>query len=199
MAEVKEAAKPKTGDGDGHAQAKAKEKAGTTAVVAKSESATPFAFIRRFAEEMDQLFEDFGVESRWRMPSFLTRGHELLRREAGFIPAKWSPRVDVVEREGRFVVRADLPGLSKDDVKVEISDHLLTIHGERKEEKKEEREGCRYSECSYGNFYRAIPLPEGVEASKASADFRQGVLEVSMPSTAAAAQKPRRIEVQEKK
>lgn len=195
MAELKEAPKPKTENGP----AQAKEIVQKPAAAPKSASATPFAFIRRFAEDMDQLFEDFGVESRWHMPSFLTRGHELLRREAGFVPAEWSPRVDVVERDGRFVVRADLPGLSKDEVKVELSDHLLTIQGERKQEKKEEREGCRYSECMYGSFYRAIPLPEGADPSKATAEFRHGVLEVTMPSTAPAAQKARRIEIQEKK
>ena len=65
------------------------------------------------------------------MPSLLTRGHEFFRREAGFAPGIWSPRVDVIEREGQFVVRADLPGLSKDDVKVEVLEDMLTIQGER--------------------------------------------------------------------
>ena len=123
----------------------------------------PFAFMRRFASEMDRLFEDFGLGTRMHIPRFISRGHELLRREAGLVPAEWSPRINVLQREGKFVVRADLPGLSKDDVKVEVSDDLITIQGERKHEKKEEREGYCYSECSFGSFYRAIPMPEGAE------------------------------------
>ena len=94
----------------------------------------------------------------------------------------------MLEREGQVVVRADLPGMSKDDIKVEVSDGLLTIQGERKNEKKEEREGYCYSECSFGTFYRAIPLPEGAEASKATADFRNGVLEVTVPAISPAAE-----------
>src|SRR5579883_1986478 len=98
MSEVKEAPKPKTGNG------------------------SPFTFRRRFAEVLDQPFEEFGLQSGWHLPSFLTRGHELLRRETGFVPAEWSPKVDVLQREGQFVVHADLPGLSKDGIKVEVND-----------------------------------------------------------------------------
>ena len=76
------------------------------------------------------------------------------------------------------------PGLSKDDIKVEITEDMLSIQGERKQEKKEEREGYFYNECSYGSFYRAVPLPEGVDASKATAEFRNGVLEIAMPAPA---------------
>jgi HSP20 family protein len=160
---------------------------------------SPFAFMRRFAEEMDHLFEEFGFQSGWHMPSFVTRGRELLRRGSGLVPAEWSPKIDVLEREGQFVVRADLPGMSKEDVKVEVTDDLVTIHRERKQEKKEERKGYCYSECSYGSFYRAIPLPEGADPSKATAEFRKGVLEVTVPATTPPEQKARRLEVQETK
>ena len=146
--------------------------------------------MRRFAEEMDHLFEDFGFGSGSRLPSALTRGRELLRREAGLIPAEWSPRVDIQERDGQLVVRADLPGLSKDDIKVEIKEDMLSIQGERKQEKKEEREGYFYNECSYGSFYRAVPLPEGVDASKATAEFHNGVLEIAMPAPARPRRRP---------
>jgi len=195
MAEVKEAPKPKTENGPGQMR----DIAPRTSTTALTTNGSPFAFMRRFAEEMDRLFEDFGLESGWHMPRFLSRGRELLRREAGFVPAQWSPRVDVLEREGHFVVRADLPGLSKEDVKVEVSDNMLTIQGERKQEKKEEREGYCYSECSYGSFYRAIPLPEGAEPSKATAEFRKGVLEVAVPAPSRPEQKARRLEVREGK
>jgi HSP20 family protein len=195
MGDVKEAPKPKTETGPGQMR----DIAPRTSTAPLTSTGSPFTFLRRFAQEMDQLFEGFGLESGFHMPRLLSRSHELFRREAGFVPAEWSPRVDVLEREGQFVVRADLPGLSKDDVKVEVSDNLLTIQGERKQEKKEERQGCCYNECSYGSFYRAIPLPEGIDASKATADFRKGVLEVTMPAPSRPGQKTRSIEIQEQK
>jgi HSP20 family protein len=195
MAELKEAPKPKTEDGPGQTKDIAPR---TTAAPMKS-SGSPFGYMRRFAEEMDRLFEDFGLQTGWRMPSILTRGHELLRREAGFVPGDWSPQIDVLERDGQFLVHADLPGLSKEDIKVDITDDLLAIQGERKQHKKEEREGYCYSECSHGSFYRAIPLPAGAEASKATAQFHNGVLEIAMPAPVQAGKKARRLEVREGK
>jgi len=138
---------------------------------------TPFAMMRRLAEEMDHAFEDFGFQSRWHLPSLFTRGRELLRRETGMIPAEWSPRVEVLEKEGQFVVRAELPGMSKDDVKVEVTDGLLTIAGERKQEKKEEREGTAIanaamaasiaaSRCLKGRTPRRQPLTSSTGCSK---------------------------------
>jgi len=196
MAEVKEAPKPKTANGPGQTKDIVPP---TSTTPMRSYGSSPFAFMRRFAEEMDHLFEDFGLQSGRHLPRFLSRGRELLRREAGLVPAEWSPRVDVLEREGQFVVRADLPGLSREDIKVEVSDDLLTIQGERTHEEKEEREGYCYSERSYGSFYRAIPLPEGAEASKATADFRKGVLEVTVPAPSRPEPKARRLEVREGK
>jgi HSP20 family protein len=161
-------------------------------------SDNPFAFMRRFAREMNHLFEDVGLESGWHMPSLMRRSRKLLGR-GEFASLEWSPRVDVVHREGRLVIRADLPGLTKDDFKVEVGDDAITIEGERKQEKKEEREGCYYSECSYGSFFRAIPLPEGADASKATAEFRNGVLEVIVPAPKVPESKARRLEVKEAK
>lgn len=172
--------------------------AATEAPAAPTRAGNPFAFLRRFAEDMDRLMEDFGMERGLHVPGFLTRGHELLRREAGLTEADWSPRVDVCERDGRFLVRADLPGLTRDEIHVELTHDMLTIRGERKREVKEEREGTRYSECSYGRFYRGIPLPEGVDTSKATAEFRGGVLEVAMPAPKPKAAEPRRLTVVEK-
>jgi HSP20 family protein len=197
MVEIKDAPRPKTDN------AKAAEPSKgiaprPPAVPAKGQ-AHPFAFMRRFAEEMDRLFEDFGVGFGVHMPRALTRGHELLRRETGLIPAEWSPRVEILEREGQLVVRADLPGMTKDDIKVDVTDDLVTLSGERKQEKKEEREGYLYNECSYGSFYRAVPLPEGADASKATAQFRNGVLEVLIPAPSRPAPKTRRLEVREGK
>jgi HSP20 family protein len=192
MAEVKEAPRPKTDAARAQGKGTEVERRSATSVAGDGHS---LAFMHRFAEEMERLFEDFGL----RLPGFVGRGRELLRREAGLIPAEWSPRIDVLERDGRFLVRADLPGLSKDDIQVEATGDLLTIRGERKQEKTERREGYTYSECSYGSFYRAIPLPEGVDASKATAEFRNSVLEVSMPAPRRPETQGRRLEIHEKK
>lgn len=159
--------------------------------------ASPFVTMRRLAEEMDRIFEDFGLNLGLRQPNLLTRGHELLRREAGLIPAEWSPHVDILRREGQLVVRADLPGMARDDIKVEITPEALTIQGERKHEEKGEREGWLYNERSFGRFYRSIPLPEGIDPAKAAAEFRDGVLEVVMPAPATAEPRARRLEVKQ--
>jgi len=197
MAELKEAPKQTNGNAKGQTMDIAHSMPPTTPVALQG--GTPFEFMRRFAEEMDHLFEDFGYGFGRRLPSALTRGRELLRREVGLIPAEWSPRVEIQQRNGQLVVRADLPGLSKDDIKVEIKEDTLSIQGERKQEKKEEREGHFYNECSYGSFYRAIPLPEGVDASKANAEFKNGVLEVTMPAPSRPETKARKLEVREGK
>jgi HSP20 family protein len=159
----------------------------------------PLAMMRQFAEEADRLLDEFGVGMRFHVPGFLSRGHELFRRETGLVPAAWSPRVDVIERDGKFMIRADLPGLSKDDIKVEIHHDMVTIEGERRSETKEEREGYLYSECSHGHFYRAIPLPDGIDTSKVSAEFHKGVLEVTMPAPPVSKSQSKRLEINEKK
>lgn len=207
MPEVKEAPRPKVE----RAQEPAKEsmslaerEARRAARLARRASSmalragSPFAFIRRFAEEMDHLFEDFGVDLGLHMPGVPARGLER-RGGAGAAMAEWSPHIDVKEQDGRILVRADLPGLTKDDINIEVTEDTLTIQGERKEEKKEEREGYSYSECSYGRFYRAIPLPDGVDPAKATAEFQGGVLEVSIPFPPHPEAQARRIEVREKK
>jgi HSP20 family protein len=152
----------------------------------------PLGFVRRMAEEMDRLFEDFGLPR----PGFV--GRPMLRREFGPLVAEWIPTIDIREAEGQLIVQADLPGLTKDDVKVELTGELLTIQGERKVEKKEERAGYAYSECRYGSFFRAIPLPEGVDTSKATAKFRDGVLEIAMPAPRRSVPQARRLEIQTK-
>ena len=195
MAELKEAPKPKTENGTGQT----KDVAPRTAAAPMKSTGSPYAYMRRFAEEMDHLFEKFGLQTGFRMPSALTRGHELLRREAGFVPGEWSPRIDVVERDGQFLVRADLPGMSKEDVKVDVVEDMLTIQGERKHCTKEEREGYFYNECNYGSFYRTVPLPAGADTSRATAQFQNGVLEVVMPAAPEVGKKARRVEIRDTK
>jgi HSP20 family protein len=192
MTELKEAPKPKTGNGPGQMKPVAPQ-----ATAPQKTYAAPFAFMRRFTEEMDRFFEDFGLEAGWFTPRLLTRGRELRGREVELARAEWTPRIEVFEREGQWVVRAELPGMTREEVKVEVARDHITLEGERKEEKKEEREGYYYGETRYGTFYRAIPLPEGVDTTKARAEFRKGVLEVVMPLVTPPEAKPRRLEVHE--
>jgi len=154
---------------------------------------SPFAFMRRFSEEMDRLFEDFGFGRNWLAPSF---GREFFPAGFGeFGRTAWSPQVEVFERGGKYIVRADLPGLTKDDVKVEVTDDAITISGERKSEHEEKGEGYYRSERSYGSFHRRIPLPEGVTADDADATFRDGVLEIAMQAPQRQEQRSRRLEI----
>lgn len=127
---------------------------------------SPFELMRRFTEEMDRAFEGWGLAHNW---GFSSEG------------TVWSPVVEVFERDNNLVVRAELPGLNKDDVKVEMTDNGLVIQGERKREHEEKGEGFYRSERSYGHFYRLIPLPEGANADQARAQFENGILEVSVP------------------
>lgn len=111
--------------------------------------------------------------------------------------AVWSPQVEIFERDNKLVVRADLPGLNKDDIRVELQDNVLTIEGERRQEREEEKEGYHRSERSYGSFYRSIPLPEGTTGQNVKASFRDGVLEVTMDAPKRPERKGRRIEISE--
>lgn len=140
---------------------------------------SPFAMMRRFREEMDRLFEDFSFGGRSLMPSF---GRDLFSRTLGDFggEAMWSPQVEMFERGDKLVVRADLPGMNKDDVKVEVTDDAVTISGERRSEHEEKQEGFYRSERSYGSFFRRIPLPEGINTEDANATFNNGVLEIEM-------------------
>src|SRR5207245_93860 len=103
---------------------------------------------------------------------------------------------EVFERNNQLVVRADLPGLTKDDINVDIDDDRITIRGERQSEHEEDEKGFYRSERSYGSFYRSVPLPQGVDAEQAKADFKNGVLEITMPLPAKKSS-GRRIEIGE--
>jgi len=150
-------------------------------------SASPFSFMRRFSEEMDRLFEDFGFG-----PSFSGFGGSLMPRSE-FGQAAWAPQIEMFERDNKLVVRADLPGLSKEDIKVEVANDYLTIEGERRREHEETKEGRYRSERSYGHFYRSIPLPAGVDSKDVNATFHDGVLEVTMPAPPSQEARGRRI------
>jgi HSP20 family protein len=140
---------------------------------------SPFAMMNHFVQEMDRLFEGFGF-GRGLAP--FARGGLWPGRFAEGGQAAWSPQIEVFEREGQIIVRADLPGMNKDDVKVDITDDALTIQGERKHEHEQCDESFCHTERSFGHFYRSIPLPDGVDADQAKASFRDGVLEITVPA-----------------
>lgn len=127
----------------------------------------PFAMLTRMTSDFDRLFEGWG----W--PAF---------RAGGIAEtAAWAPSLDLFEKDNRLVAKLDLPGMKKEDVKVEVADGYLTISGERKEEKEEKEKNFYRCEREYGSFYRAIPLPKGANVADVKAAFENGVLEVSVP------------------
>lgn len=123
----------------------------------------PFALMREFTKEMDRTFS----------PSW---GEELA-------PGAWAPTIEVNQANGNLMIAAELPGIKTEDVKVEVTNDALTIQGERKHEKKEEKEGVYRSERSYGRFYRTIPLPDGSKTDQIKAEMKNGVLEIKIPVT----------------
>jgi HSP20 family protein len=148
-------------------------------------SYTPFGMMRRFADEMDRMFEGFGFPSMERFgKSFGSWGME-----------RFSPQIDIFERDSKLIVRADLPGMTKDDINVEVTEDAVVIEGERKYEHEQNVKGIYRSERSYGHFRREIPLPEGVKTENATANFKNGVLEVTFDA-AQAARNRKRLEIQ---
>ncbi|MBI3743626.1 MAG: Hsp20/alpha crystallin family protein [Chloroflexi bacterium] len=106
-----------------------------------------------------------------------------------------APNIDVFEREGQLVVHADVPGIKREDINVEVDGDMLIIRGSRAEAKKVEKKNYFLSERSSGEFYRSFPLPEGVEAKDIKATLNDGVLEVAMPNPKPQTSKKTAIEV----
>ena len=106
---------------------------------------------------------------------------------------RWVPAMDLVETEDAFVLRADLPGMKQEDVKIEVEDQVLTISGERAAEHEAQQEGFYRLERAFGSFSRSLTLPKGVDAEAVGASFTNGVLEVRIPKPEQA--KPRRIQI----
>jgi HSP20 family protein len=143
---------------------------------------SPFGLMRRFTDEMDRIFEGFGP-SLYRFSPWGWGGD-----------SRFSPDVEMLERDGKLLIRADLPGLDKTDVTVDVSDHAVTIAGERKCEHETTDEGVYTCERAYGHFRREIPLPEGVKTDTAKANYKNGTLEITfeVPETA---KRSRRLEI----
>jgi HSP20 family protein len=151
----------------------------------------------RLSDEIDRVFEDFGFGREWLSPRW--GGSRLSTPLRGAAGSLWAPDIEVYQRNDEFVVRADLPGLKKEDIKIDVTDNALTIQGERRQEEETERRGVYRSERSYGSFYRTIPLPEGAITDQAKATFNSGVLEIAMPAPPDQVTRGRRLEIKDVK
>lgn len=127
-------------------------------------SLSPFALMRRLSDEMDRVFFGAGGE----------------HMHSGMSGA-WAPPVETYEREGNLVIAAELPGVPRENLKVEAVEGGILIQGERRDEHSERQHGMYRSERRYGRFQRLVPLPEGADAEKAQARYHDGVLEVTVP------------------
>jgi HSP20 family protein len=125
----------------------------------------PFRELESLRREMERLFDTFLGERRF-------------DREF-----TWAPAVEVKELPDKFVLKVDLPGIKKEDIKLEVSDNILTISGERKEEKEEKEAQYYRREIVYGSFYRSIQLPPNVDPEKITAKLENGVLTIEIPKT----------------
>ncbi len=143
----------------------------------------PARDLMRMREEMDRVF------------------HEFLRpgdgeEEGTWMRGNWAPPVDIYETDEAFVLKAELPGFSKDDVQIELHGNRLTLRGERKHETEAKEEQYHRRERAYGRFERVFWLPATVDAEKIQANFTNGMLELRLPKSEAA--KPKRIAITEK-
>jgi HSP20 family protein len=115
------------------------------------------------------------------------------RTANGSTARRWIPAMDLVETEDHLVLRGDLPGMTEDDVDIEVKDNVMTVSGERKSESEDKREGYHRVERSFGSFSRSLTLPQGIDPERVDAKFENGVLEVQIPKPAEA--KPTRVQI----
>ncbi len=140
----------------------------------------PYASWPSFRGELDRFFENV-------MP-------DILKGDNGDFDSRiWTPKMDLSETDKEFLMNMELPGIDKKDVVVNVEDGMITITGERKEEKTEEKRDYHRIERSYGRFFRSVELPKGAMADKADAKFKDGVLTVTIPKTEE--RKPHRVVV----
>jgi HSP20 family protein len=144
---------------------------------------------RRMENRMQDFFDDFD--------RFWDRSLMPWERERSlWQPEAWGPALESHIENGNLIVKADLPGIDPKDVSISVTGNQLTIEGERKHEKKEEEKGYHYREFTYGKFARTMTLPEGVEADKVKATYKDGVLRMTMP--APKEMTPKRIQIEAK-
>jgi len=128
----------------------------------------PFRDVVSVQDEMNRLFEDIF-------------GHRPARVHC--TNGDWNPSVDVIEDQDSVVVKAEMPGMKKDDVKISVQDNVLTLKGEKKQEKEEKEADCHRIERSYGSFCRSFQLPTAVRTDKIKASYKDGVLSITLPKT----------------
>ena len=139
----------------------------------------PFRELEEMSTRLNRLFREPGVRT--------------LTENGGMTLTDWTPAVDVQETDGEYLVKADLPEVRKDDVRVEIQDGMLCVSGERKQEKEEKGKRFHRVERAYGRFERRLSLPSEVDAKRIAAQFKDGVLQIHLPKSSAA--RPQSIEV----
>jgi HSP20 family protein len=148
----------------------------------------PFESLHR---EIDRLFDDFGMGFRWPFGRSLA-AEPLFAREPTWPKM---PAVDVVESEKGYEITADLPGMEEKNIEVKVTGGVLTMKGERQEEKEEKRQDYYLQERSFGSFQRSFELPESIDVDKIEASFKNGVLNVKLPKKAEAQKLAKKIEV----
>lgn len=134
----------------------------------------PWSLLNQLSKELDRSF----------------RGTE----NSDVATSDWTPAVDIKENEDNFVIVADIPGVDPKDIEVHMENGVLSIKGQRESEKKEEKEGYKRVERSYGSFYRRFSMPESADPNKINAKSKNGVLEITIPKQEK--EQPRKIEVQ---
>ena len=149
----------------------AKEKEKAELVVKKEPEA-----LSRFGE-MERYFDDIFYQP------FSLFGHPMWPRTQFPSREVIAPTVDIFEEGKEVVVKAEIPGMKKSDINIDISENSMTISGEKKKEKKIDRKDYHRVECSYGSFCRSFRLPDTVNGDKAKASFKDGVLEIRMPKS----------------
>jgi len=155
-------------------------------------SYSPFAIMRQGLDEMDRWWSRVaGSGGGWMSHPWGRGGVSQFAQQIG----DWSPAIEAFQRGNEFVIRADVPGMNRQDLTVEANDDSLTIHGERRQERQEDREGVYWTERSYGSFTRTIPLPPGAIADSAKASFHNGVLEIVMQAPSAETRRGRRVDI----
>jgi HSP20 family protein len=143
---------------------------------------------RRFEEMMNRMFEEFwGRPGRRRLLPSGERGE--------VVPAEYrEPFIDVIETDKEVIATAEMPGLEKQDIKINVTEDRLEISAETKKEEKKEEKGYVYRERRSGSYYRAISLPSPVDPDKSKASYKNGVLEIKMPKTEVKKKTPLKIE-----
>lgn len=141
--------------------------------------------------DTNNLFNKFQQEFNNLFRSTFDHWPSSIDDDSTVITSEWMPSVDIVEEDKQFVISADIPGVDPKDIEVSMENNMLTIKGERKTEKKEDKNGCHRVECSKGIFYRRLTLPESADPDKITAKGKNGVLKITLGRRAA--EKPKKL------